>query len=373
MRETNGEVVWISSTEALLGDQPLTLPVSELKLTNTISLRPSTLLDSVEVIPFLYSVDVYGSLLDTLQTSRLNQAEIIPFAYDWRKDLMEAVTTLDLTIEQLRAKGTQDISLVAHSLGGLIVSYYLRYGTQDIATATETWEGARHISKVVMAGVPFLGVMNSFRNMNFGVDVKLNSSLLTSEAYSSFPSSYYTLPILDRDHILTPDLERLSQVIRTPSNWEKYAWGLLIDTSHLTPEVAQKRADYMSFWLQRSGKFLHLLQAPLDEASQHTPRLLYLYAKGRPTLSKGIWISQDRKGPQGLYFNNREKPLSLKTLDSTVLYEDGDETVTVRSAALPSAYEKAFATSIHSYEVGHTELVTDATILEDLTSFLERP
>ncbi len=372
VQETNGEIVWISPTEALVGDQPLTLPVPGLELNNTISLRPGTILDSVEVIPFLYSVDVYGSLLDVLQTSHHNLAEIIPLAYDWRKDLMDAVKKLDGTVQKLQASGKHDISLVAHSLGGLIVSYYLRYGTQDIESAEETWEGARNISKIVMAGVPFLGVMNSFRNMNFGVDVKLNTYMLTAEAYASFPSSYYTLPIFDRDQMLTPELQHLDQVIRTPENWNRYSWGLLIDRSTLTSGVAQHRADYMSYWLKRSQQFLQLLQAPLDTSRQPSSRLLYLYAKGRSTLAKGIWVSKDSKGPQALYFNNREIPSPLTNLDSSLLYEDGDETVTVRSSALPSAYHEVFLTTVHEYDLGHTELVTDPTILQDILTFLER-
>ena len=108
-------------------------------------------------------------------------------------------------------RGKKDISIVAHSMGGLIVSYYLRYGTQDIESAVENWKGAEDLQRVVLAGVPFLGVMNSFRNMNFGVTVGWNSSLLSSEAYASFPASYYTLPVADSDELFTPEWKSLSR------------------------------------------------------------------------------------------------------------------------------------------------------------------
>ena len=193
VRENDGHIIWISASEALFGRQPLTLPLPGLELTNTTELRPDGILDTVRVIPLMYSVDVYGSLLDELRSSYNYRADVIPFTYDWRGDLMEAVQSLDTLIRQLQTEGKHDIAIVAHSLGGLIVSYYLRYGTQEVESAVETWEGSQRVSAVVMAGVPFLGVMNSFRNMNFGVSVKLNTSMLTSEAYASFPSSYYTL------------------------------------------------------------------------------------------------------------------------------------------------------------------------------------
>jgi hypothetical protein len=81
-------------------------------------------------------------------------------------------------------------------MGGLIVSYYLRYGDQDLELTVETWEGTTHIEKVVMAGVPFLDSMWSFRNMQYGRMIGLNSSLLNQQAMASFPASYYTLPAL---------------------------------------------------------------------------------------------------------------------------------------------------------------------------------
>ena len=372
VRESNGEIIWISTSEALFGDQPLTLPVPGLELNNTIQLRPDTILDRVQVIPLIYSVDVYGSLLDTLQSTHEGQSDIIPFTYDWRKDLLEAVRSLNEKIQQLQAEGKDDISLIAHSLGGLIVSYYLRYGTQEIESAQETWEGAQNVSAVVMAGVPFLGVMNSFRNLNFGVMVKLNASMLTAEAYASFPSSYYTLPLFETDQLLTPDLKPLNRMIRKPENWDRFEWGLLNNKKALPHEVINRRTEYMSFWLRRSQQFLQLLQAPLKMSHVLQTPLLYIYAKSSPTLFKGIWMQDEKKGADALFFNNKKPPLSIQTIDPSVLYEDGDETVSVRSALLPHAYQETFDTIVKEYEVGHTELVTDSEILQNISSFLNR-
>ena len=372
VRESDRTLVWISPSEALFGNQPLTLPISSLELTNTIALQPDTILDTVDVIPFLYSVDVYGSLLDTLRSTYAGKARVIPLTYDWRKDLMIAIQNLDLRIKQLRQEGTQNITLVAHSLGGLIVSYYLRYGTQEIESAQETWEGAESVSSVVMAGVPFLGVMNSFRNMNFGVTVKWNTSMLTSEAYSSFPSSYYTLPALDLDQLLTTNLQTIHGMIRNPKNWEQSGWGLLQDKSTLSDPVIKKRAEYMSHWLRHSQKFLALLHAPPRTQSQHNfPSLMYLYAKGSPTLGNGIWLQQKTQGTDSLYFDNREPTSPIAAINPTVLYEDGDETVSVRSALLPPAYH-ILPTTIQTYAVGHTELVSNSGIQEDILSFLNK-
>ncbi len=372
VRESDRKLLWISPSEALFGNQPLTLPIPSLNLTNAITLRPDTILDTIDVIPLLYSVDVYGSLLDTLRSTYADKARVIPFTYDWRMDLLKAIRSLDLLIKQLRQEGTQNITLVAHSLGGLLVSYYLRYGTQEIESAQETWEGAESVSSVVMAGVPFLGVMNSFRNMNFGITVKWNTSMLTSEAYSSFPSSYYTLPALKLDQLLSTNLTPLYGMIRNPQNWKQSGWGLLQNKSSLSEDVMMKRAEYMSYWLERSEKFLTLLHTPATSHDHILPPLMYLYAKGSPTLANGIWLQQKIQGSDSLFFDNRKPVSPIHSINPRILYEDGDETVSVRSALLPPAYH-ILPTTIRTYMVGHTELVTDPDIQEDILSFLEKP
>ncbi|MCA9500964.1 MAG: alpha/beta hydrolase, partial [Nitrospira sp.] len=135
VREADRSLVFISITQTLFGRQSLTLPVPDLGFEGTTDLQPDGILDEVRVVPLVYSIDVYGSLLDRLRVSKHSGGEVIPFTYDWRGDLMEAVHSLDALIQRLRDQGKKDISVVAHSMGGLIVSYYLRYGTQDIDTA----------------------------------------------------------------------------------------------------------------------------------------------------------------------------------------------------------------------------------------------
>jgi len=373
LRSSDEHLIWISASEALFGNQPLTLPVPGLELTNAIDLRPDLILDQVPVVPYIYEVDVYGPLIDILRSETDRDMEVIAFSYDWRKDLMDSVIRLDAMIQQLQAKGTHDIALVAHSLGGLIVSYYLRYGTQEMGTAVETWEGTGNITRVIMAGVPFLGVMNSLRNMNFGVTVKFNTSMLTAEAYSSFPSSYYTLPFLDTDQLLSPTLEPLTQMIRNPENWMQSGWGLLSKPQNMSAEIMRRRADYTSFWLRRSQQFLGLLRAPGQSSTPNRLPLLYLYAKGRPTLANGVWMKKNGRGPNSLYFDNGNPEKLPRAIDSAIFYEDGDETVTVRSALLPAAYQESFSTTVREYDVRHTEFVTDTQTLQDMVSFLNNP
>lgn len=370
IREADNRLVFISLSEALFGNQSLTFPVPGLGFEGTIDLQPDSILDEVRVVPLFYSIDVYGSLLDQLRLSSNNGQEMIPFTYDWRGDLMEAVRSLDVLIRRLRDEGKHDISIVAHSMGGLIVSYYLRYGTQDIEWAMENWKGAENLQRVVLAGVPFLGVMNSFRNMNFGVTVGWNSSLLSSEAYASFPASYYTLPVADADELLTPELKSLPGVIRNAGQWQRSEWGLFKDKKTLSKDIVERRATYTSYWLQRSQRFLDLIRAPLKTSSSHHLSLLYMYAKGTPTLAKGIWVGNQATGSNSLLFDDRNSGGPNPADRIPTLYADGDGTVMLPSARLPDAFVHTFLTTIREYEVGHTELVSEPDNQRDIVRFL---
>ncbi|GJL68869.1 MAG: hypothetical protein NPIRA06_15040 [Nitrospirales bacterium] len=373
VRESDGSLVFISFSEVLFGRQSLTLPVPDLGFKGTSDLQPDGILDEVRVVPLLYSIDVYGSLLDRLRLSNINGQEVISFTYDWRGDLMEAVRSLDVLIRRLRDEGKQNISIVAHSMGGLIVSYYLRYGTQNIDMAVETWKGAEEFQRVVLVGVPFLGAMNSFRNMNYGATVGWNSSLLSYEAYASFPASYYTLPVADSDELITSEWEPLQGVIRNAGQWQRSGWGLLRNTEGFPNDIVERRATYTSFWLHRSQRFLELLQMPLSTPSPKHPSLIYLYAKGTSTLAKGVWTGNEGgPGIDSLFFDDSDLGGTESPGKFATVYADGDGTVTVSSAWLPTAYRRAFQTTIREYEVGHTELITTPEIQDDIIKFLDR-
>ena len=151
-RVDNGELLWVTATQAFGGAQSLILPLPDLAL-DGVALRPSGILDEVRVVPWLYSFEVYRPLLAELGRLHGGHVSIEPLNYDWRLDLMDAVRLLSAEIRRLKSQGITHIALVAHSMGGLIVSYYLRYGDQELEQAVETWEGTAHVEKVVMAGV----------------------------------------------------------------------------------------------------------------------------------------------------------------------------------------------------------------------------
>jgi phospholipase A1 len=97
-------------------------------------------------------VDVYENLQNDLKgISDSIGSVLIPFGYDWRKDIRETAKLLSSAISNSWQEQKGQISLVAHSMGGLICRYLLESGE----FSHEPWFGS--ISRFVGLAVPNLG------------------------------------------------------------------------------------------------------------------------------------------------------------------------------------------------------------------------
>ncbi|HJR76014.1 MAG TPA: hypothetical protein VJ805_03540 [Nitrospiraceae bacterium] len=369
VEEASGRLVWLSVQEALVGTKSLALPRADLGIPNSVLVRPDGILQDIPVVPFLYSVNGYGTLLKALD--RVGpRSEVVPLAYDWRMDLLAAVDALHQTIERLRSRGIPRIALVGHSMGGLIAAYYLRYGTQRPPDAIETWEGASRVDAVVLAGVPYRGSMTTFRNMQYGRRIGFNGMLLTAEAVSSFPGSYYLLPAPGSDVLLSRSLERFEGFVYQPPRWKQYGWGLLRDGVSRSDSVFENRAAYTERWLEQASRFFDLLHRPAGITSRPVIPLLDVTGTGFETLAAAFWLGPDSSGGTELLFDKDQVRRSRPALDYSLLLADGDGTVTASSASLPAAYRARFVVEQRAMNVSHRELATDSQVLEAIVLFL---
>jgi pimeloyl-ACP methyl ester carboxylesterase len=124
--------------------------------------------------------DFYGQIIDTLRrfggyvpgtpgtAAPRGERRYYIFPYDWRQDNVEAARGLDRLIEAIRrdyANPSLRVDIVAHSRGGLIARYYLRYGTVDVLDGSEqqvTLYGTTRVRKLVLLGTP-LGTVSALR------------------------------------------------------------------------------------------------------------------------------------------------------------------------------------------------------------------
>ena len=367
---SDGDLVWVDAWEALFGRRSLRLPLPGLGFDGALDLQPDGILQQITVIPWLYSVEGYGSLINALR-ERVAGAQVVPLAYDWRLDLMEAVRQLGGVVDDLRQQGHSRIAIVAHSMGGLVAGYYLRYGTQDPSTAVETWTGAANVSAAILAGVPYRGSMTQFRNMQYGVTIGLNRTLLEPKAVASFPAGYYLLPAGSEDVLLTPAYEPRVGMIRDARNWGMHEWGLLKEPESLAPAFVDRRLAYTAQWLRRAGRFSDLLLAAPGVTNPTPVPLLSLFGSGHPTIVTGVLLHNE-EGSR-LLFDQKHFREYLPAADPERVFEDGDGSVTVESSSLPAAYRAAFRVTAREYRVGHEDLAADLDVLDDMVKFLTRP
>ncbi|MEO1467670.1 MAG: hypothetical protein AAFV86_01340 [Pseudomonadota bacterium] len=140
--------------------------------------------------------EVYDGLVAVLNTagyefSRTVEEEVarrgenpgsLEYPYDWRRDIVEAARGLDLFVERkarqvervrqarygrtLEAEGLR-FDFVAHSMGSLVLRYWLMYGGEDLpadGTLPElTWAGTRRAGTVIIVAPPNFGSVSSLR------------------------------------------------------------------------------------------------------------------------------------------------------------------------------------------------------------------
>ena len=150
--QSTGERIWLTVSEALWGSSTLALDEEGLEISGAMKLIEDGILRKVPVVPLFYTVDVYDSFIEKLEGRFKGEARIILFPYDWRQDNFKTVTKLDQLVDQLIDDGTRSTSIIAHSMGGLVTTYYLRYGAQEPEMNSEgpreTWSGAQKIDRV---------------------------------------------------------------------------------------------------------------------------------------------------------------------------------------------------------------------------------
>ncbi len=124
--------------------------------------------------------DFYGTLKTELEKSGFR---VIPFGYDWRLDNQ---TTAQRLSEAIEASGSAKVSIVAHSMGGIVAATYL----QEF--------GGDKIDHLITMGTPFLGAVGAVRTLELGDTVDgilwhlMNSGF--KQIYQNSPAWYQLLP-----------------------------------------------------------------------------------------------------------------------------------------------------------------------------------
>ncbi|HEU0153512.1 MAG TPA: hypothetical protein VFQ84_09225 [Arenimonas sp.] len=235
--------------------------------------------------------DYYAALIDALENvgrfKRGEPGDPVPandrrryyvLLYDWRRENLEAVRQLHALIEQIRRDYDDPdlpVDILAHSNGGLIANYYLRYGPTDVldqAVFTPWDEGAHRVRRVVMLGTPSLGAVTSLERLQQGFKVAWRT--VPVEVLATFATPFEALPHPESKVVLSPDGHPIDFDIYDADAWRVRRWSVF------SPEVearvmagapdpqtgALEMAELQGFFvrhLARAKRFQLALSAPM--------------------------------------------------------------------------------------------------------------
>lgn len=288
------------------------VPLAELRD----DVRATTVLDTLTADIGLIRNLKIGAYVDILTTlaagdyrdQTLGEAGVVDYggahytcfqlAYDWRRDVSEMAVELDQQVRaaqvaQRVARGLPDdapikVDVIAHSMGGLVLRYYLRYGTQPLpengSLPELTWAGAEHVDRAILIGTPNAGSAEALVQLVEGLDLNPFFPNYRPALLGTMPAIYQLLP--RARHASVVDESGTPIDVFDVRTWEKYGWGLASPDQDRVlrwllpefddPEVRRRIAlDHLAKCLDRAQQFHRALDVP---AKRPDGLELYLFA-----------------------------------------------------------------------------------------------
>ena len=219
----------------------LSLPVDSLPIDSEPAQKASNPLYVCGLTDTVAGNDYYGDIESTLtgpggyvlaqpgEPIVDNRRHYYRFLYDWRQDNSQTAADLDRLVEQIRKDhGNKNlkVDIVAHSMGGLVTRYWLRYGKVDVLNSNDfpiNNSGAEKARRVVLVGTPNLGSTSALQQILTGARFGINK--IAPEVLLTFPSAYQLLPHPIVDSVLGSRGQPLERDIFDLDKWRALHWG----------------------------------------------------------------------------------------------------------------------------------------------------
>lgn len=364
-RDTGVEA-WPGGTRKLLTSRYLDLalridPVTLEPLDD--GLVPSGLFDAA------IGMDFYGRIVKALREVGNYQlstpgrpvvdqrARLYVFAYDWRQDNLATVRRLDALIEEIRRDYGDPklrVDVIAHSMGGLIVRYYARYGTEDVLDGNSfpvTGAGAAKLRRVALLGVPHQGATLAIHKFINGYQVGI--SRLPTEGVATMPGLFQFFPHPAVDWLANINGRPIKLDIFDVETWRQFEWSIF------DRRVQRRIADERGVWpeqsvferwfekrLERGRRFVWSLMVPAENLEYQEP----LNAGGDclPTPRRLVIEAVDGESLARLRPEQILEPVPGVDYEA-LMYEPGDGSVT-RSSVL-AHQQMDPSVPVHEYSV----------------------
>jgi Lecithin:cholesterol acyltransferase len=323
----DGTEAWLNLGNTL-GHHDLTLPRRLPLAASRDELAPGFLIGTDTALPRAFGFTEYDDFLDLLDSAGYEPGvgpglRYAVYTYDWRRDLVESARGLALRLEGL-AQASGDpaarFHLVGHSMGGLVVRWYLRYGGADAdPNAPVTWAGARRIASVLLTATPSGGSIAALRAILGGERVGLSNTTLAASVVSRMPSVYQLLPPPGTSPIVDPSGRPVEHGLLEPATWKRFGWGPYGPKS---ADASTEAKAFLEAALARARAFHAGLARPPDR-----PAPVPVHALGGdclPTLARAV-VGEGRAGTLPRFE-------ATNSAEQDVLFDAGDGRVTRASS-----------------------------------------
>jgi len=271
------------------------------------------------------------------EAPRKDERRYYVYAYDWRQDNVDSVLGLERLIEAIRrdyGDPSLRVDIIAHSMGGLIARYYLRYGPVDVLDGSEqlvTLYGATRVRKLVLLGTPNMGSASSLHAFIAGEPIVFTR--IPQEVLATLPSGYQLFPHPLVTWLIDTSGGALDDDLFDGATWRRYRWSIFDPTvdsrvraAHAADADAYLAAlrRFFDYRLERARRFLWALSTP----EPATPIRYVLFGGDCELTPARLALESDGGTPLArLYPDDIRNPVPGVRYDQLML-EPGDGSVT---------------------------------------------
>lgn len=220
-------------------------------------------------------------------------ATCFQFCYDWRRSVPENAQQLMTFVEKVREfaaydatargqpKSPEDIrcDFVAHSMGGLLLRYFLRYGEQTLPDQEDelpelTWDGAKRADHAILIGTPNAGSLFALDKLSRGLAATPAMPGYSGALLGTYPTLFQLLPRARHKSFVDTNGELITDLF-SPERWERMNWGLANPEAEdfiasILPAVASSAErrkialDHQRKCLLEAERFHRAIDLPVD-------------------------------------------------------------------------------------------------------------
>lgn len=313
------------------------------------------ILMKVKIIPKIIEIESYHKTLKHLEKFCIEtNRELHTVTYDWREDFHHSIVKVAKKIRELTQDGSK-IDVVAHSNGGMLIAYYLRYGDQDFFEAKENWEGLKTLDKISIVASPLHGAFSLFKHVKDGTPVLRNKRMMGSLDYASFRSSYFFLPPVQyqRGYLTKKGIEFRVFDLFNAHYWKENQWGPYKPEHQKEIPVNDEKFRLL---LSRAKKYQQLMQAEVTNKPQHSLSLQVVRGVGLLTYFYPTFLSS--QSISSYSYPNEDR-------------ENGDGVV-AHMAAEPLHWFKEFNLDFQTLKAEHLKIISELKFQKTIHEFLKR-